>query len=603
MVFKLPYVTVQPYMFLSSFVMMLHDIMLPQVLLDTNCKIKYNTTICKNVNSPSFLNEQYHIQKQSALWLTAIQSFQGVLCLVIVLFLGPFADVIGIRKAMFLTPVCTGVQYIICSLLTSLAYPFDPRLFLLIAFIISLCGYYSGQFLFATSYVAAVTSQKDRTFQIVILDIFYSLAVCLASFTSGYILKNLGFTWAYLICLILSVFNGLFILLFVEDLDTNAEVVSSDRKGTELNKQGQQRHCKNEEGSSERGLSCHIDSQIVSFKETKPDEQADHNYVDDGEGYQSCDVSSKVISSKREVCGVKAHCINDDNKSYNFSDRRETENFKSCKEVVGAEVIKDSTANDISNYKSDVTEHVNTDHASTSINVKLFFSQVNPLSQFRLLFRLLREQNRIRIVSLLLIASFVSMTTFAGEYNIIVLFIRNHPFDFDSVDVGYFLAFQNLIVAVIGGLVMNTLFQRCFVFSDMITITFALTSHGVYLILLGFSTSKSMLYSIQAILTVGALDNPILRSALTKNANSGTQGTLLSAIGTCDQLGFLCAGLTGPLIYAEFLSLHRGAVFFFLSIFLILASVATGIYSWKEKCLKKKAAQEAFLMTDNDQQA
>ena len=716
MVFKIPYVTVQPYMFLSSFVMTLHDIMLPQILLDTNCRIKYNTTICENINSPSFVIEQYHIQKQSALWLTAVQSFQGVLSTVIVLFLGPFADVIGTRRAMFLTPVCTGVQYIICSLLTSLAYPFDPRLLLLIAFIISLCGYLSGHFLFATSYVAAVTLQKERTFQIVILDMFYSGAVCLASFTSGYILENLGFTWAYLICLILSVLNGLFVLLFVEDLDTNAEVVSSDRKGRESNEQVQQKHCNNKD-SSKRDLCCDIDSQVVS----KADKQVDHNHTDNGKGYQSCGVSSELKSNKREVSNEPTPCSDEDNKNDCFGDHSEMENSKNCKEVVGIEVIEDSATNDISdacsnednqndsfgdhsetgnsknckevvgieviedsatndisdacsnednrndsfgdhsemknsknckevvgievieesatndisdacsnednkndifgdhsemensknckevvgievtedsatndtsNDDTDATEQINTDPGCTSRNVKLFFIQVNPFSQFKLLFRLLREQNQTKIVFLLLIASFVSIITYIGEYNIIVLFIRNHPFDFDSVDVGYFIAFQNLIAAIVGGLVMNVLFQRCFVLSDMIAITFALTSHGLYLILLGLSTSKSMLYSIQILLAVGALDYPILRSALTKSANSGTQATLLSAIATAEQLGFLCAGLTGPVVYAEFLSLHRGAVFFFLSIFPMLASIATGIYFWKEKYLEKKTAQD-----------
>ena len=600
MLFKSKHVTVQPYMFLSSYIMMLHDIMLPQILLDTACRRNYSTTICENINSNLFTNEEYQIQKQAALWLTAIQSFQAALSLVAVLFLGPITEVIGIRKAMFLTPFCTGIQHIICIILTRFAYPFHPSLLLLTAPFLSLCGSYSGNFFFATSYVAAVTSEKDRTFQIVIVDAFFSVAVCVASFTSGYILENLGFTWAYSICLILVILNGVCILLFVKDIDASFRAVSNE--GTDFIELSQQKHCKMKDNNKRDSYRDGI-SNVVSDEETESDKRKDNNNVDDSKGDNSYLLGSKLEPSRTTGRDHQTYCNRDEKEEDSFVDDHNIVN-SNCKNIVDTEISAPVTRDGTRNDNPGTTELANIDNNPSISKISLFFAQVNPLGQFKYLVTLLRQQNRTKIVFLLLLASFTSIITYVGEYNIIVLFIRNHPFSFDAIDVGHYISFQNLIVAVVGGLVMNVVFQRCFVFSDLIAITFALTSHGVYLILLGFSTTKSMLYSIQTVMAVGALDYPILRSALTKSVDSYTHATLLTAMATLEQVGFLCAGLTSPLIYAKLLSLHRGAAFFFLSMFPTLASVATGIYLWKEKNLKlkEKSVEEAIISVKEDQE-
>ena len=72
-------------------------------------------------------------------------------------------------------------------------------------------------FLFANAYTAVPTSEKSKTFQIIILGAVYATAMCLSSFVSGRVLERFGFIGGFVICLILSVLSGFYILFFVED--------------------------------------------------------------------------------------------------------------------------------------------------------------------------------------------------------------------------------------------------------------------------------------------------------------------------------------------------------------------------------------------------
>ena len=119
---------------------------------------------------------------------------------------------------MFLTPVRTGIRYVIFVLLASVGYPFHPSRLLVVVPFVALCGHTTGMFLFANAYTAAVTSKKNRTFKIIILDAVYATAMCLSSFVSCHILKRFEFIGGFVICLILSVLNDIHILFFVDDL-------------------------------------------------------------------------------------------------------------------------------------------------------------------------------------------------------------------------------------------------------------------------------------------------------------------------------------------------------------------------------------------------
>ena len=148
---------------------------------------------------------------------------------------------------------------------------------------------------------------------------------------------------------------------------------------------------------------------------------------------------------------------------------------------------------------------------------------------------MLKEENQSQAVIVLLIAASASKLSWAF-LQILVLFLQAYPFNFDVCNTGYLVAANNLLTAVLGGLVMNFIFKRCFLFKDMLAITITLTSHAIYLIFLGTSTAKVTIYVIQIIGAIGALDNPIVHSALTTQGNSSTHGTILAVSYTLEQL-------------------------------------------------------------------
>ena len=531
MVLKIPYVTVEPYVFLFTFgKTLINEILLPQILLDTTCRIQFNTRVCDNINSPLFKKEEYLVQKDSAFWLSAIQSFQAGFCLVTVLLLGPFADLVGSRKAMFLTPVCTGIQYIIYVLLTSVGYPFHPGLFLVVVPFVALCGHTTGMFLFANAYTAATTSEKNRTFKIIILGAVYATAMCLSSFVSGHILERFGFIGGFVICLILSVLNGIYILFFVED-------------------------------------PC----QSHNKKETQDMHEDDFQPEDISQNTSNDALQSMTHQEKESL--KKTDCnLNNNGRSETYNDTQMT------KLIDVTEIRKEE--NDQSIDMTIIQTPVTDPNVSTGRKVKVFFISVNPVTKFKYLVQLLKEENQSQAVIVLLIAASASKLSWAF-LQILVLFLQSHPFHFDSRNIGYLFATNNLLTAVLGGLVMNFVFKRCFVSKDMLAITITLTSHAIYLILLGISTAKVTIYVIQIIGAIGALDNTIVHSALTKQGNSSTHGTILAVSSTLEQLSVVLASLTTPVIYAKFLELHHGAAFFYLAIFPVLSGIITGIYIFK----------------------
>ena len=111
----------------------------------------------------------------------------------------------------------------------------------------------------------------------------------------------------------------------------------------------------------------------------------------------------------------------------------------------------------------------------------------------------------------------------------------------------------------------------------------ALVFRAVYLICLALSTFKLLIYLIQLLCAVAALDIPGIRSSLTKRVDPGTYGTVLVGCAILEALGSVVGSFGSSFIYAKFLTFHRGPAFFFMAIFPILCSVLIGSLYWREK--------------------
>ena len=193
-----------------------------------------------------------------------------------------------------------------------------------------------------------------------------------------------------------------------------------------------------------------------------------------------------------------------------------------------------------------------------------------------------RQRQRITALSLMF-AVFVTALTWEGELSVIVLFIKNRPLNFSPVDTGYCMAFTGINWEITRYVVINSIVQRCLRCRDYLVITMSLMAHAVYLILLGFTTSKIMIYVIQLVSAFAALDLATIRSAMTKIVGPNEYGTTLAAYGTLQSIGGFVASFSATVIYAEFISTHRGAAFFFLALFLLVSVITTGRLLWIER--------------------
>ena len=145
-----------------------------------------------------------------------------------------------------------------------------------------------------------------------------------------------------------------------------------------------------------------------------------------------------------------------------------------------------------------------------TFNFKAFLSKNNPCSYFKKLAVLLRREKQSAAVVALLASSFMSILSWNGEISIIVLYLKARILYFDSLNVGYILAVQSLLCATFGHCIVNIILQRCYAFRDVAIITVSLAAHAIYLMCLGFSTSKLMIYLIQLLCSTAALDAPTL---------------------------------------------------------------------------------------------
>ena len=531
MVFKIPYIVIEPYAFLFVAHTALTAVTLPQFLLDKVCQRNFNSTVCSNIKDISFKEEQDLVQKQTALWLTSIQSTMAGLTTLATLFIGPLADTIGIRKTMFITPVFTGIYFIILIILTSLRESFHPALVLASVPFAAACGEFSGASTLASSYIAMVTDPKDRTFRLAFASAAFSFAAFLFGIVSGYLLNWVGYIGVFVVCLILCVLNGLYLLMFVSD----AQPPDSCRE-----------------------------ADVQDQQQPNSDEKA-------------------VSSCKRLL-------VNDDKEK---EPHTENENIEPMDAQTESE-IKQKPKEDDRVILSD-TEHKQR-HSKTA-KFKTSLAESNPVTKFKEVYRYVTtRKQRITVLSLMF-AVFVAALAWHGELSVLVLFINNRPLNFNAVDTGYFIAFQGINWAVIGYVVINSIFQRWFRCSDYLVITISLLAHAVYLTLLGFSTSKIVIYVIQLVSALAALDLPTIHSSLTKIVAPNKYATILAACGTLQSIGGL-ATFSATVIYAEFISIHRGAAFFFLALFLLVSVITSGRLLWKERVGNPNGDYEKQLEAD-----
>ncbi|WAR18216.1 PCFT-like protein [Mya arenaria] len=195
--FDLKSITVEPVMFIYMFNVFLNFVTFQALVYDKVCKMKFNSTVCKNLENMTFALEEDTVQKTTSTWLLYSNLTMAVPGLLTVMFLlGPCGDRLG-RKLPVLCPIIGAILSTVSNLVNA-AYMDAPLEYLLIGTVLSgLFGGYIGALMAMYTYIAHISSPTHRTVRMGILEAMVFLSGTLGTAVSGVILDNTSYVFVF----------------------------------------------------------------------------------------------------------------------------------------------------------------------------------------------------------------------------------------------------------------------------------------------------------------------------------------------------------------------------------------------------------------------
>nr|XP_033805552.1 solute carrier family 46 member 3-like [Geotrypetes seraphini]XP_033805553.1 solute carrier family 46 member 3-like [Geotrypetes seraphini]XP_033805554.1 solute carrier family 46 member 3-like [Geotrypetes seraphini]XP_033805555.1 solute carrier family 46 member 3-like [Geotrypetes seraphini]XP_033805556.1 solute carrier family 46 member 3-like [Geotrypetes seraphini]XP_033805557.1 solute carrier family 46 member 3-like [Geotrypetes seraphini]XP_033805558.1 solute carrier family 46 member len=193
---------------------------------NSSFKNSLNISHCEiNESNPIYI-KQKEVQQRASLFSMSLDLSGLIPSLVVALILVAYGDHHGRKAAMLLPSIGSLVSSSFCF---AMSY-FSLTLYLFFAS--SLIGGFLGSF--ATflggcfSYVADLChNEKQKTIRIALIDMILGLGGGLAGLSSGYFLRELGFTWSFVIISLLHFLNIGYIIFCLED---TVKVLDSEQK-------------------------------------------------------------------------------------------------------------------------------------------------------------------------------------------------------------------------------------------------------------------------------------------------------------------------------------------------------------------------------------
>ncbi len=221
-------------------------------------------------------------------------------------------------------------------------------------------------------------------------------------------------------------------------------------------------------------------------------------------------------------------------------------------------------------------------------------SVLNPITNFKAMIFALRKLRHRAISLCLLLAFSLSSIVFYGEMSIIIFYLKSKPFYLRPRSVGFFLAYQSALVGIVGLVAFNWVLQKCFKLTDISISVLSITAAIFYQVLLGLSSSTSMLCGIQILQAICALNVPNIRSFISKMADPDLIGTTMGAVCLTETFSIFTTNMVIPFTYAGLLSLYRGAPFFLLAAIMFVTLIITSCcaYNFKKSIMKDQQFEE-----------
>ena len=218
---KRRWITVEPvillyFIYFSPSLLLAEQYIFSVISKEYNYTDQGNLSMCSNDSeSLSLIHLQQKVQSESSKILLVLGAVGRLLSVFSTLLLGAYSDFGGRKIAMIVPLVGTIVKCLLFALVIGLKLHYW---YLLIGVILegalgSIGGILTGCF----AYISDVTSTKTRMVRITILEVCIGVASAISQFASGYLIDAIGYLYTFLILVVITLVNILYVLFMVKE--------------------------------------------------------------------------------------------------------------------------------------------------------------------------------------------------------------------------------------------------------------------------------------------------------------------------------------------------------------------------------------------------
>ena len=665
-------------MFLCMMAFFLKLVAIPQIVLDNVCLLKHNKTKCRAMFTGSHKEDFDAVQQESTLWFggyLVTTTLVTVLCLP---FVGTMSDRFGRYKAMLSSPISQLLQTFVFLGILAKDLNFPTWTLLLAGPITAFVGDVGGLYVLTASYVAEITTEKERTLRLTLLESSQLTGALAATIFSGLIIEKLGYSAIFiadLILLILALAYLIFCVKPVEHLkeatmqEEEKEPVKKDKEPTETTKNkglGIISNQMTEIGKNKNEFENDDEDASESHRTKMASVQINHavtksNSCEEfGRDVTSLDINrNELHKSEDESTGnpnltaenrhsanantnVRVHIVEPDETKLRGAGESEELHSKDnkCKSENGETgAVRDqrdnnkTIENDLFSSKYErklsvenktqlkIDSNENTGNVNDNedqkvkdakISLQIGSSEANDKkkSAFASIMNLIRESNPIKNLIraqkilkeneqlscglLLFLLMSLAAISYSGELAVTALYLKNKPYYLPATDLGYFLAYESGMLAILGMVILNFLFTKVMKIQDHVLLIFNSVAYIVYFVLLALAKSMLMLYLIQPIRAAGTLNTCAIKSILTKSVPEASVGLLLGALLMIETFSVMIGALVCPIIYSTVAATNPGAVFYVNVGLMIISTPVAGYLLFIKKKDEQNLVQKAI---------
>ena len=420
----------------------LSNVSSPQLILENICRTYHNDTICQALFAGFTHGDRHYnkIQEKAAIWIGGCKFIGNIVKLFALPTVATLSDVFGRHRAMFLIPMGLVVRSSIMLYIVNIGMPFSTWWLLLVGPTTGLVGGVGGLFVFTIAYVSDITPNEERTLIITLIDASAAFAAFTAMLISGFIIEKFGYFWIHvaIICLTtLALLDWLFLItpdkVKLQGISTKSVVFNivsmdalikpslvscaaySDNKIRELRKSRRSLKLTKQTSAGSKSLRKSVDETADSVEQVQ---EIDKTCVGD---QSNLEVLSYVSEFKNEPHNEVVHTHIGNASGTGSSHMTTTRGIFSHSNVNIASTSSEGFLN-----RKMISSHGN--KMDRRLAWRKIRQAANPFRNFARIFKAVRGSANAKLEMVLLFVMALTQISNIGELNLIIIFLRNHPF-------------------------------------------------------------------------------------------------------------------------------------------------------------------------------